>query len=98
MCDEGIIASLLLEITKKLTDNNVSFSINMRTSTSVPQALKRFRTLQPFQRRQNRSLHPTQKARNLKRLLEHKEKMQKKLESTTSSEDSLSAKKLREVQ
>ena len=29
MCDEGTIASLFLEITKKLTDKNVSFSINM---------------------------------------------------------------------
>ena len=91
MCDEGTIASLLLEITKKLTDKNVSFSINMsfkdfNFSASSSQKVQDSPAF-PEKRKQK---SPSQKARNLKRLLEHKEKMQKKLESTTSSEDSSS--------
>ena len=93
MCDEVTIASQLLEITKKLTENNVNFSINMNFnfkdndfnfSASSSRVVQDSPAIQKKRKRKS----PSQMARNLKRLVEHKEKMMKKLEITTSSDSS----------
>ena len=73
MCDEGTIACQLWEITKKLTDKNVGFSINMsfkdfNFSASCSQKVQDSPAFPEKRKRKS----PSQKAKNLKRLVEQK--------------------------
>ena len=90
MADEASIACQILDITKTLSERNVNFSLKLNFtmnnkvfdfSASSSKKDEESPTLQ--EKRKQKS--PSQKARNLKRWLDHKEKMKKKLEPTNAS-------------
>ena len=87
MCDQ---VSQLLEITKTLAEQNVSFNISLNFSINEKDfsfnASSSKKDQDPPILLKKRKKSPSQKARNLKRWLEHKEKTQKTLENTTSPE------------
>ena len=90
MCDQVSITSQLLEITKTLAEQNVSFNISLNFSINEKDfnfnASSSKKDQDPSILIKKRKKSPSQKARNLKRWLEHKEKTQKTLENTTSPE------------
>ena len=90
MCDQVSITSQLLEITKTLAEQNVSFNISLNFSINEKDfsfnASSSKKDQDPPILLKKRKKSPSQKARNLKRWLEHKEKTQKTLENTTSPE------------
>ena len=90
MCEEAVITSKLLDITKKLAESNVSFSISLNFTIKDKEfqfsasSSKKDQDQPVLQNKRKKSL--SQRTRNLKRLLEYKEKKQKNLEITNSSE------------
>ena len=89
MCEEAKIASQLLDITRILTEKNSNFSINLsfhintKDFTFSASSSKRDQDA-PVTLEKRKKKSPSQKARNLKRWNEHKEKVKEKLEASTS--------------
>ena len=89
MCDKLNITSRLLDISKILDEKNVNFSMSLKFTIKKKEFKFDASSSQKdqnnpvlFKKRKKKS--PSQKARNLKRLLEYKEKNPKKSEFSTS--------------
>ena len=83
MCDERNITSRLLDISKILDEKNVNFSMSLKF-TIKKKELKFYASSSqkdqnnPVLLKKRKKKSPSQKARNLKRSLEYKEKNPKK--------------------
>ena len=89
MCDELNIASRLLNITEILAEKNVNFSMSLKFTIKEKEFKFDASSSQKDQDRpvllkKRKKKPPSQKARNLKHLLEYKEKYSEKSEFTTS--------------